>query len=360
MSLNGDRILCAIEATTEALRSRPDAHWILAFSGGKDSTAALKIILAARRKSRISSLKLTLIYCDTGVENPILDAYVKSILGKLKEEFCNNGSLVSIKILKAPLQDRFFVRIVGRGYPPPTNSFRWCTPGLRIKPVSEFIGNHDPDNTVVVLGLRRAESQQRDRALSKSPEGLWQKQREGRRDYDLFLPILDLRLEEVWDAIFWLDTPQSIHSETLMKIYSEASGECPIIKAPTSAPCASGRFGCWTCTVVRKDKSAKMLIEAGYDQLRPFLEFRDWLAEIRNDPKMRWPRKRNGKPGPGPFTLEARKTILRKIDMLEEVTRTEILDASERGLIAGLWRFEEYPRLSFKLIGSNIGPLDVA
>jgi hypothetical protein len=77
-------------------------------------------------------------------------------------------------------------------YPPPTNNFRWCTTGLRIKPVSKFIEKHDPNDTVVVLGLRGSESQQRDRSLKRSDNRYWQKQREGKGDYDLFLPIVAL------------------------------------------------------------------------------------------------------------------------------------------------------------------------
>jgi DNA sulfur modification protein DndC len=350
--LTSDPVLAAIDLSIAALRSRPRSHWVLAFSGGKDSTAALKIILAAYRKSGLQSLKLSLIYCDTGVENPILDAYVKSTFASLDAEFAESGECFSTKILRAPVQDRFFVRIVGRGYPPPTNSFRWCTPGLRIHPVSRFIEAQDPQNTVVVLGLRRSESRQRDRTLASMPDGAWQKQREGNRDYDLFLPILDLKVDEVWDSVFWLSAPRAIRPKALETLYRDASGECPVIKAPTAPPCASGRFGCWTCTVVRRDKSASKLIDAGYDELRPYFEFRNWLSEIRNDPDMRWPSRRNGSPGMGPFTIDARKMILRRIDLLEEATKSEILDSSERGVIAGLWRLDEYKRLSFKQASS--------
>lgn len=346
--MTSDRVLTAIETSVDALRARPDAHWLLAFSGGKDSTAALKIILAAYRRSGLASLKLTVVYCDTGVENPILDVYVKSMLAGIDAEFERGGDAFATKILRAPVQDRFFVRIIGRGYPPPTNSFRWCTPGLRIRPVSRFIEEHDPKNTVVVLGLRRAESQQRDRSLAKTPEGQWQKQREGNHDYDLFLPILDLQVSEVWDTIFWLSAPKAIQPKILQDLYRDASGECPVIKAPTAPPCASGRFGCWTCTVVRHDRSASKLIDAGYEQLLPYFEFRNWLSEIRNDPNMRWPLRRSGSAGMGPFTLDARKAILRRVDRLEEMTKSEILDPSERGTIASLWRLDEYKRLSFR------------
>ncbi|WP_168293077.1 phosphoadenosine phosphosulfate reductase family protein [Rhizobium leguminosarum] len=350
--MTDDLISSAIDEAAEALLQRPNHHWVVAFSGGKDSTAALKVILAAHRKSGLGKLRLSVIYCDTGVENPILDLYVKSALNRLQQEFDQWGLGFATTLLQAPVQDRFFVRIVGRGYPPPTNSFRWCTNGLRIRPVSRFIAAQDPAQTVLVLGLRQSESQQRDRSLKKASFSKWQKQTEGNKDYDLYLPILNLGVPEVWDAVFWLSKPRSIDPATLEKLYRDASGECPVIKAPTAPPCASGRFGCWTCTVVRKDKSAKKLIDAGYEDLRPYFEFRNWLAEIRNDPSMRWPTRRNGTPGLGPFTLEARKMILQRIDALEVRTRTEIVDSSERGVIAGLWEVDEFARLNFKGISA--------
>lgn len=343
-----DPILCAIEKTTEAIRAHPNFHWIIAFSGGKDSSAALKIFSSAYKRAGVLIERVSIIYCDTGVENPVLDAYVRRTFALLDKEFVRDGMPFGTRLLKAPVQDRFFVRIIGRGYPPPTNSFRWCTKSLRIRPVSEFIGKQNPNGTVVVLGLRKAESPQRDRVLSRGESQYWQTQREGIGDYRLFLPIVELDISQVWDAIFCLSAPTSIDPRHLEELYRGASGECPVIKSPQAPPCASGRFGCWTCTVVRNDKSAKELIRSGRTELSPFLEFRDWLAKFRDDPSHRWQTRRSGKAGLGPFTLEARRTILQRLDDLEVQTKTVILDAEERGVIASLWTMDHLPRLKFR------------
>jgi DNA sulfur modification protein DndC len=150
-------------------------------------------------------------------------------------------------------------------------------------------------------------------------------------------------------VIFWLSSPKTLNPSVLEELYRGASGECPIVKAPQSPPCASGRFGCWVCTVVRKDKSAIELVRSGKTELRPFLQFRDWLAQFRNDPKNRWATRRNGNKGLGPFTLQARKEILRRIDALEAQTGKIILDLEERGLIARLWEMDHLPRISFRI-----------
>jgi DNA sulfur modification protein DndC len=167
--------------------------------------------------------------------------------------------------------------------------------------------------------------------------------------------IIGLDVPLVWDALFWLPAPISFRANVLEELYRGASGECPVIKGPQSPPCASGRFGCWVCTVVRKDKSAVELVRSGKTELNPFLQFRDWLAQFRNDPSNRWPARRNGSKGLGPFTLKARKEILRRIDLLEIQTRTTILDSAERGLIARMWELDHHPRLSFRVTAPSLG-----
>jgi DNA sulfur modification protein DndC len=196
-----DQIERAVELTREALETNSDSHWIVGFSGGKDSTAILKLIHAAALKANPCPERIDVIYCDTGVENPILDRYVKALFLRLDEEL---QPPFRLRVLHAPVTDRFFVKVVGRGYPPPTNSFRWCTSGLRIRPVSRFIRDAALGDAVVALGLRRSESRQRDRSISRAGGEEWQTQIEGGRRYRMFLPILTFDVADVWDAIFTL------------------------------------------------------------------------------------------------------------------------------------------------------------
>lgn len=335
-----EAILEAIEITRNALEENSKANWIIGFSGGKDSTALLKIFRAAVQKARKLPSRIDVIYCDTGVENPALDHYVKDLLQRMETEFRSDGLPFRTRMLSAPVSERFFVKIIGRGYPPPTNSFRWCTKSLRIRPVSRFIGEAADRDAIVALGMRRSESQQRDRSISQNGGGHWQVQNEGSKRYKLFLPILDLDVGQVWDAVFMLKEPSSVQPDVLEKLYRGASGECPIIKAPQAAPCASGRFGCWTCTVVRRDRSAESLVEAGHGYLAPYLEFRNWLARIRNEPSLRWGTRRSGKSGLGPFTLNARIDILSKLKELEAAANKEIISNDEEQEIFRLWELD--------------------
>lgn len=335
-----DPIREAILLTKTALEKNASARWIIGFSGGKDSTALLKVFTAAVQDAKTVPSRIDIIYCDTGVENPVLDDYVKGLFSRLGDEFKGQPTPFRLSLLRAPVKNRFFVKLIGRGYPPPTNSFRWCTKNLRIRPVAEFIKRAAVDDAIVALGMRKDESLQRDRTLARYGGGIWQNQNEGGRRYRMFLPILDLDVGDVWEAVFGLPFPESIDAAKLAQLYRGASGECPIVKAPQAAPCASGRFGCWTCTVVRKDRSSRSLIDAGHVTLSPYLAFRDWLASIRNDSWRRWPYRRNGTVGLGPFTLETRLEILRRLKDLEKQVGAVILPRAEQREIMRLWKLD--------------------
>ncbi|MCD9088276.1 phosphoadenosine phosphosulfate reductase family protein [Stenotrophomonas sp. SY1] len=337
---------CAIE-----IKKNRDRSWIIGYSGGKDSTAALKVFLAASRESGCEDDCITVIYCDTGVENPELDFFAKRTLEGMQRELPVIFPNLRIEILKAPLKEGFFARVVGRGYAPPTNRFRWCTKGLRVLPVQRFI-KASPGDAAVVLGLRYGESRQRDRSLAKGggEEAIWQVQREGAQR-DLLLPVLDFNLEMVWAAAQLIDLPSSIDSIALEELYRGATEECPMVKSPLAPPCASGRFGCWTCTVVRRDKSTENMVKNGKAWLQPYLDFRDWLQLFRAQASFRWPVRRNGAVGLGPFTVEGRKIIFKEIQLLEEAVGRELLSHAEIALIKDLWRQDAEPEERLRLRG---------
>lgn len=126
------------------------------------------------------------------------------------------------------------------------------------------------------------------------------------------------------------------------------AGECPLVTDKSEAPScgtSSSRFGCWTCTVIEKDKSAESFIESGYGDLEPLLEFRDWLKEIREDGSMRMATRRNGKLNfvadgrliPGPFTLDARRQILDKLVAMQEEVSLALISDDEISAIKKIW-----------------------
>lgn len=324
------------------LLEKLDGKIFIAYSGGKDSTAVLKLLFESYLRTKSSNAEFEIIYCDTGVENPVIDRYVHNCLSALEQEFKHGNWPFSCKILHPETKQTYLVRVIGRGYPPPTNSFRWCTKDTRIRPVKHFIQSQGRD-PIIAVGTRYGESTQRDRTLRKSEEdasnsSFFQKQRDGYNEAVLFTPIIDFDVDDVWEALITLEKPIAIPTGTLVKLYKDGGAECPAIRDFKDKPCSKARFGCWTCTVVRKDKSAQNMIAEGYVELIPFLEFRDWLVEIRNKPEYRCKYRRNGREGLGPFNLYARQVIFDRLKKLENEVGYAILSQKQEDAIKMLWQ----------------------
>ena len=324
----------------DEMQSFPEVVHI-GYSGGKDSSAVVKLLLNALRRLDGVGPQIEIVYCDTGVENPIIDRFVKNTLGLLDIEFRAAGLKAASRLIRPSTQQSFFVRMIGRGYPPPTNSFRWCTKDIRIRPFQRFLRDQ-ATQTLIAVGTRIGESAQRDRSLRKSAVssdgyGFYQKQRDGFPGATLFTPIIDFNVDDVWRVLFELDFPKAIDINTLARLYKDGGAECPAIRDFKDKPCSRSRFGCWTCTAVRRDRSAENMIAQGHEELRPFFEFREWLTKIRNEPNYRCRFRRNGQQGPGPFTLEARAMLLDRVFSLEKTTGRELVTAEQKAEIYRLW-----------------------
>lgn len=332
-----DDVVCQIRDVV----SLWDGPVVIAYSGGKDSSAVLKLVVRAWMKFAKLRKDIKIIYCDTGVENPLVSNFVKGTLASLTKELEHLGICDAVKILKPEVSQRYFVRIVGRGYPPPTQFFRWCTKDLRIRPVQKFLRKFGSD-PLVLVGTRSGESAQRDRVLGEiSPGPYIRRQLDGGLSTYLYSPIINFSLEDVWDTLVDLDYPKSVDVGELMRIYRDGGGECPVIRDSNDQPCSSARFGCWTCTVVRRDRSAEKMVKSGHLALKPYLDFRQRLLELRNDPTMRCKRRRNGSLGLGPFTLDARRLIYEEVLSLEGIVGVCILEGAEKAEIQRLWRQDQ-------------------
>jgi DNA sulfur modification protein DndC len=132
-------------------------------------------------------------------------------------------------------------------------------------------------------------------------------------------------------------------------LYKNAQGgDCPLVLDKDEAPScgsSSSRLGCWTCTVVEKDKSMEGFIDAGHPEFEPLLFFRDWLAAIRNDRSRRMKERRNGSvtlmadgsPVPGPFTMETRREILERLLEIQKEVGSPLISEEEIEKIKQIW-----------------------
>ena len=333
---------------SHAIRLIQDAYeadhepWVVGYSGGKDSSCVLKLLFHALRAARFHHKPVTVLYCDTGVEVPAAAALACRVLESYAREARAFGLPIGTRVATPALRDRFFVKVIGRGYPPPTDKFRWCTDRLRISPVSQVLAEGRHTCAVVALGVRESESATRALTLSQyaGPERHWRRQR-GKSNRRLFMPIIDFDLQEVWQTLFHLRTPYAVFGQEIADLYAAASGECPTVRDAQGAPCGKARFGCWTCTVAKHGTTLRNLIAAGHSELSPLLEYRLWLEKHRNNPRYRWKRRRNGQPGPGPMTLAWRRLALDNLIAAERRSGLPLITPAELTEIIQEWVKDE-------------------
>lgn len=315
---------------------KSDIPWVLGYSGGKDSTALLILVYNAIKKSNAKNRKVFIVYCDTGVEIPIVRDYAHKTLSDLDIEAKKDGLPIFTKIKFPNLEDSFFCKVIGRGYPTPTNKFRWCTDRLRVKPLQSVFNSTNQKN-IVLLGVRNGESTERDRIIQKhSTEDEYYYKQANYNNAIVFSPIINFKVADVWKTIDCLPEPTSIDRISLKNMYKIVS-DLEIESKKNSDFKIKGRFGCWTCTVIRKDKAMKQLVDYGYKNLKPLYDFRNWMMSIRDNPDYRCSVRRNGQLGKGPFTLDARKEIFNRLLEVQNESGMKLITDSEINIIYELW-----------------------
>lgn len=340
----------------EEYLSTNSCPWIIGYSGGKDSTLIVQLVFEMLLNLAPSDRKRYIyILCnDTLVESPILSSYIESMLIRLQS--AADSFSLPIKVTKTiPNPDQtFWVNLIGRGYPAPTRIFRWCTDRMKIAPTSSFIKNQisETGNVILLLGVRRAESANRAKTIKahENIEGSRLNPHDDLKGCLVFRPILEMTNNDVWLLLLQRTPPWGGNHRELVTLYRNAQGgECPLVVDKSTVPScgsSSSRFGCWTCTVVEKDRSMEAMIDAGNEHLEPLMDFRDWLAKFRNERSKRMVERRNGRISlmgdgittvAGPFTVEARQEILARLLAVQREVGMTLISEDEIARIHSMW-----------------------
>ena len=330
--------------------------WMIGFSGGKDST--LLCCLVMEMLSRLPKEKINkmvyIVSSDTLVENPIVRDYMHR-MSKMIGEF---GEKLNIKseIIYPKVQDTFWCKVIGLGYPTPeAPGFRWCTERLKIHPMNDYTLEKIKNNgeVVLLLGVRKDESIYRANNIrAREIEGKLLVPHKDIKNAYVYNPLTEIPNEEVWRFLLKgnAKSPWGSDNKYLFSLYQGENlgeeksviGEIDKEKIPVTG---NSRFGCWICTMVKEDKSLKAFIERGEKWLIPLRDYRNWLLEMRTTPGAREYKRRNGAVyrkadgtlGEGPFTMETRQLMLRRLLKLEEETGLSLITIEELKQIDAIW-----------------------
>ena len=299
---------------------KKNKRWVVTYSGGKDSTAL--VVLSLYMKTLHSDIDLNITYSDTMMEIPQMSTVAYSFLTAIEKRYP-----AQVRIVKPEIEDTYWVRMIGRGYPPPGPRFRWCTPKMKIKPSRKL---HE-DSGLFITGLRMGESQQRDIRLKSSclngganecGSDVWVNQ----KGIDVAAPIIHWTAEEVWYFLMMPGRKAIPETQLVVDLYGNTAM----------------RFGCWMCTVVMKDKTMIALAKSGDVKIQKLLEFREWIVEESKKPEHRYFRKDGRK---GRLKKDYRKDVLDRVQFLQNTIGISLISSEEirkcEELLASN-RYEEY------------------
>lgn len=373
--------------------------WAVAFSGGKDSTAVMALMVSVLeslpKEQRIR--KVHAVMSDTVMENPLVHDHMKEQMDQINEYARKKDLPISVTQVVRPLEQSFYYLVLGKGYPLPQNNgkARWCTSRLKIDPQIKFLKKINPSYTLT--GVRSAESTARARSIEKFQIDEFIGFNKQYKDTFTLMPIVHWTIQDVWrflevEGISWGSTL------SVRTIYKDATGECgfsnPVGVETKSVEVCGARHGCWNCPVIMKDRSTEKMSEK-HEWLEPLTEWRATMIKVygnyQPDKPKDQPRKersaalkdqkeknekiklitksgyqRNGKrlkDGQGCLTMEARKFLfdqlltteklvnrLRKYSNLEPIT---LLSEEEKEIIQKQW-FSDYKNAEY-LITNPLG-----
>lgn len=279
--------------------------WVVGYSGGKDSTVVVQLVFEAISEMPQEELhkKVYIISSDTLVETPLIINSINQTLRKIQDEALNRNLPFETHKVKPTYENSFWVNIIGKGYPSPNQQFRWCTDRLKIDPANQFIMDKVSSfgEVIMVLGVREDESATRGNVIrSHTVEGKTFMRHSTLSNAYVYAPIRNFTLDDVWNYLLNHPSPWGDDNHELHRLYQDSSsGECPLVVDKTikesAGSCGNSRFGCWVCTVVNEDKALNGFIQSGHDWMKPLLDFRNWLASIRDNRTKRMKYRMDGK-----------------------------------------------------------------
>ena len=213
---------------------------------------------------------------------------------------------------------------------------------MKIRPVRKEIENitREHGSVILLLGTRSAESSNRKRhmgSIKRSSRGL--NPHHEIPNALVLAPIGHWTTDDVWEYLFTNNpAPWGGSHNQMLELYRAANGgECPVIMDSETPTCGGSRFGCWTCTVVKEDKSMQSFIANGEAWMQPLNHYRNWLKTMREEPERRQTKKRDGRDGLDPFKAQTRIEMLHKLLEAEQAVGRQLISKEDILAIQEQW-----------------------
>jgi len=366
---NFEQTVSQLIEQTQTLYLSDDVPWVVGYSGGKDSTAVLQLIwyAVAQLAPEQRRKPVYVISTDTLVENPIVALWVEQSLIAMKKAASAQNIPFTSHRLTPEIHDRFWVNLIGRGYPAPRPKFRWCTSRLKINPSNHFINRVIRQNgqVILVLGTRKAESAVRSANMIKYEKNSTREKLATNASLPnswIYTPIADWSNDDVWMYITQFDNPWGYDNKALFSMYrgATADGECPLVVDTSTPSCGDSRFGCYVCTMVELDKSMEAMIQNDEEKnwMLPLMNLRNTWLDIKDDRKNRDFRRMSGalkifagRLVHGPYKQWYRERLLEQLLLAQqavqkngppEVQQLQLITLDDLEEIRRLWVMEKH------------------
>jgi DNA sulfur modification protein DndC len=308
---------------------------VICFSGGKDSTCCLQLVIMALKNLPKELLKnrVYVTFSDTLVEPLPLSNYLRDTLVAIEEGVRALELPIEVIALRPSMNDTFFVNMIGRGYKAPTMMFRWCTERMKIRPINGFIESQVEQNGEVylIIGARTEESIARARSLKAHTIEGKIKKHATLKGALTFALIEEWTTEDVWSFLTNFESPYGTDNRILEKLYEDSTS------TNTDHVYNKTRHGCWVCTVIKNDRSLEAFCENGYN-LKPLLEFRNHIQSMSGDVTCTEEIRRKGTLAKSLLTTNKRADLLRRLLIAQKEVGQQLICQEELNFIDSIWK----------------------
>lgn len=290
-----------IQAAVESLKNVMTKHQLaVAWSGGKDSSVVLGLVLQAAKDLKASGVDfqpIIVTHGDTMVENPEIRQYADMEIRRIRRFGQKHDIPLEVLVATPNLTESWQCRVIGgRAMPSFPGMNHDCTTSMKIHPMERIrkaILGKEAKNVVTIIGTRFEESPQRAarmRERGETPDKPWV----GDDDALYLSPIALWEMGDVWEYLGLCkagdpETTTFSNFESVFRIYADAAGStCAVVgdmaSKGKSKPCGA-RTGCWCCTPIGRDKSAEAMIEGDerYAYMRGLNRLQRFLVNTRWD-----------------------------------------------------------------------------